>query len=70
MTHRETLSAWLGSNPGSMTGDSAGLVLVAAWREFRVACDVNSMGFEEFINALHVEDIRPERTDKITKMVV
>ena len=65
MTHRETLSAWVRSNPGSMTGDSPGLVLVAAWREFRVACGVDSMGFEDFTNALHVEGIRPDKTDGI-----
>ena len=65
MTHLEALTAWLLSNPGSMTGNSAGLVLVAAWREFRVACDIDSMGFEDFTNALHSEGIRPERTGGI-----
>ncbi len=63
MTHRETLTAWLDSNPGSMEGDSPGLVLVAAWREFRLACNVDSMGFEDFTNALHADGIRPDRTD-------
>lgn len=63
MTHRELLAAWLLSNPGPMTGYSSGLVLVAAWRAFRVACDVDSMGFEDFTNALHAEGIRPGKTD-------
>ncbi len=65
MTHRELLTAWLTSNPGSMTGDSPGLVLVAAWRAFRVACDIDSMGFEDFTNALHADGIRPDQTDGV-----